>query len=390
MPYIAKKLGSIRQRTTHSKTNPQRYWEGRITVGYDVDGKQIQRTVTAKTQKHLEQKMMQIADEVRTGTYNKAPSMTVDTFIETWLDNFCLDLKETTRRNYRQTAKKHIMPALGAVDLNKLRAEQIQNLYLKLLSGQPPLSPKTIKNIHGLLHRALNKAVQLRYIDYNPVNGCTIPKVRKPEIKPMEKEEILRFLQEIKGDELEIFFFVALFTGMRRGELMGLTWDDVSFERQQVRVHKQLTQFAGDLQYQFTTPKNGKERIIQAAPLVFDRLKMLKEQQEAVREKNSHAWNNTNLVFTNERGENLSIRKIEKHFKKCVKNIGRPDVRLHDLRHSYAILSILAGDDIKILQENLGHYSAAFTLDVYGSVIREMQNRSAQNMQNYMINSLLL
>lgn len=177
---------------------------------------------------------------------------------------------------------------------------------------------------------------------------------------------------------------------MRRGEIMGLTWDDVNFERQQIRVHKQLTQFSGELQYQFTTPKNGKERIIQAAPLVFERLKALKEQQEALREKNPYAWKDTNLVFTNDRGENLSIRKIEKHFKKCVKNIRRPDVRLHDLRHSYAILSILAGDDIKILQENLGHYSAAFTLDVYGSVIREMQNRSAQNMNNYMNNNLNL
>ena len=390
MPYKTNRYGSIRKRTTQSKSNPKQYWEGRITVGYDVDGKQIQRTVTAKTQKHLEQKMMQIADEVRTGTHNKAPSVTVDTFFETWLDNFCLDLKETTRRNYRQTAKKHIIPALGAVDLNKLRAEQIQNLYLKLLSGKPPLSPKTIKNIHGLLHRALNKAVQLHYIDYNPVNGCTIPKVRKPEIKPMEKDDILRFLQEIKGDELESFFFTALFTGMRRGELMGLTWDDVSFDRQQIRVRKQLTQFAGELQYQFTSPKNGKERIIQAAPLVFERLNNLKEQQDTLREKNPHNWKNTNLVFANDHGENLSIRKIEKHFKKHVKAIGRPDVRLHDLRHSYAILSILAGDDIKILQENLGHYSAAFTLDVYGSVIREMQDRSAKNMQKYMENSLFL
>lgn len=390
MPYKAKKLGSIRQRTTHSKTNPQMYWEGRITVGYDVDGKQIQRTVTAKTQKHLEQKMMQIADEVRTGTHNKAPSVTVDTFFETWLDNFCLDLKETTRRNYRQTAKKHIIPALGAVDLNKLRAEQIQNLYLKLLSGKPPLSPKTIKNIHGLLHRALNKAVQLHYIDYNPVNGCTIPKVRKPEIKPMEREDILHFLKEIKGDELETLFFVALFTGMRRGELMGLTWDDVNFEKQQIRVHKQLTQYPGEQQYQFTTTKNGKERVIQAAQLVFDRLMLHKEQQNALREKNPKGWKNSNLVFTNDCGANLSIRTVEKHFKKCVKNIGRPDVRLHDLRHSYAILSILAGDDIKILQENLGHYSAAFTLDVYGSVIREMQDRSAKNMQKYMENSLFL
>ena len=390
MPYKAKKLGSIRQRTTHSKTNPQMYWEGRITVGYDVDGKQIQRAVTAKTQKLLEQKLKQVADEVNASANNKASSVTLEDFISTWLTNFCLDLKESTRRNYRQTANKHIVKALGSVELNKLKTEQIQSLYIKLLSGEPPLSPKTIKNIHGLLHRVLHKAVQLRYIDHNPTDGCTIPKVPKPAIKPMEKEEILRFLQEIKGDELETFFFVALFTGMRRGELMGLTWDDVSFERQQIRVHKQLTQFAGELQYQFTSPKNGKERIIQAAPLVFERLNNLKEQQDTLREKNPHNWKNTNLVFANDHGENLSIRKIEKHFKKHVKTIGRPDVRLHDLRHSYAILSILAGDDIKILQENLGHYSAAFTLDVYGSVIREMQDRSAKNMQKYMENSLFL
>lgn len=390
MPHKTYSYGSVRQRKTHSKTAPQLYWEGRITVGYDENGRQLQRTVTAKTKKLLEQKMMQVAEEVDTGAYIKAPSVTLEDFISTWLNDFCLDLKESTRRNYRQTANKHIVKAIGAVELNKLRTEQIQRLYIQLLSGEPPLSPKTIKNIHGLLHRVLHKAVQLRYIEHNPVDGCTIPKVPKPQIKPMEKEEILYFLEEIKGDELEIFFFVALFTGMRRGELMGLTWDDVNFEKQQIRVHKQLTQYPGELQYQFTTTKNGKERVIQAAQLVFDRLMLHKEQQNTLREKNPKGWKNSNLVFTNDCGENMSIRTVEKHFKKHVKAIGRPDVRLHDLRHSYAILSILAGDDIKILQENLGHYSAAFTLDVYGSVIREMQDRSAKNMQKYMENSLFL
>ena len=223
----------------------------------------------------------------------------------------------------------------------------------------------------------LNPKADLRYVAW----------VLYPETQNVS---ILHFLKEIKGDELETLFFVALFTGMRRGELMGLTWDDVNFEKQQIRVHKQLTQYPGEQQYQFTTTKNGKERVIQAAQLVFDRLMLHKEQQNTLREKNPKGWKNSNLVFTNDCGENMSIRTVEKHFKKHVKAIGRPDVRLHDLRHSYAILSILAGDDIKILQENLGHYSAAFTLDVYGSVIREMQDRSAKNMQKYMENSLFL
>jgi uncharacterized protein YukE len=121
MPYKTNQYGSIRKRTTQSKSNPKHYWEGRVTVGYDEHGKQIQRAVTAKTQKLLEQKLKQVADEVNASANNKASSVTLEDFISTWLTNFCLDLKESTRRNYRQTANKHIVKALGSVELNKLK-----------------------------------------------------------------------------------------------------------------------------------------------------------------------------------------------------------------------------------------------------------------------------
>ena len=212
------------------------------------------------------------------------------------------------------------------------------------------LSAKTIKNIHGILHRALNRAVKLQMIRSNPSDLCDLPKVRRKEIRPMEQKDIASFLKVLEGDKYGRLYQVTLFTGLRQGEVLGLTWDCVDFDRCTLYINKQLqkTKKVGG-EYALVPTKNSRGRIVMVAGSVIELLKEEKRWQEQKRELAGSAWDNSwNLVFTNELGRHLCHVTVYKHFKETVKKIGLPEERFHDLRHSYAVVSIESGDDIKI------------------------------------------
>ena len=183
---------------------------------------------------------------------------------------------------------------------------------------------------------------------------------------------------------------VALFTGMRQSEVLGLTWDCIDFKAGTIKVSKQLTRRTENNEvYHFTTPKSNKGRIIKPASTVMDILKRRRSKQAQQRLLAGEAWESenpagiSNLVFSNELGGNLSQNTIRTNFKEIVADMGIPDARFHDLRHSYAVASLQNGDDIKTVQGNLGHATAAFTLDVYGHVTDQMKQESADRMQAF-------
>lgn len=248
-----------------------------------------------------------------------------------------------------------------------------------------PLSPKTIKNVHGVLHRALKQAVLNGYIRFNPADACILPRREKPKLTPLDEFQIAVFLKAIKGNRYETLFLVALFTGMRQGELLGLTWDCVCFTSGTILIDKQLQlhQEDGIEAYKLVSTKNGRSRIITVAPFVMAQLKARWAQQTQQKLYAGSAWEQSNLVFTDECGHHLIKSTVVREYKRAVSSIGRPDARFHDLRHSYAVAAIRAGDDIKTVQNNLGHATAAFTLDVYGHVTPQMQQASAARMESF-------
>ena len=207
----------------------------------------------------------------------------------------------------------------------------------------------------------------------------------------MDEVQIAAFLDAIKGHPFETLYTVTLFTGMREGEVLGLRWDCVDFEGGTILIDKQLQQEkkAGG-QYVFASLKNGKTRTITPAPWVMQMLKAHRVRQTEDRLRAGPVWSDTGLVFTNELGEHLVFSTVYKNFKAIVASIGCPDVRFHDLRHSYAVASIRAGDDIKTVQGNLGHATAAFTLDVYGHVTDQMKRASAERMEGFIKDVLKL
>lgn len=361
-------------------------WEARFTVGFDPgSGKQVQKSIYGKTQKEVREKLTQVTTELDEGTYMEPTKDTVAEWLDAWLEIYVkYSVKPYTVDSYRRSCENYIKPALGKAKLAGLTAPQIQRFYNSLLA-EKGLSPKTVKNVHGIFHRALGQAVKLGMIRNNPTDLCDLPKAKRKEIRPMEEKDIAVFLRAIEGSKFEPVYRVTLFTGMRQGEILGLTWDCVDFEHNAIYVNKQLqkTEKVGG-KYALVPTKSGRSRMVTVAPSVMAVLKKQKSQQAQMQLLAGPDWSNPwDLVFTNEFGGHLVHMTVYKKFKEIVRTMGLDEARFHDLRHSYAVVSLESGDDIKTVQTNLGHATASFTLDVYGHVSQKMRQQSAERMEQF-------
>ena len=314
--------------------------------------------------------------------------MTVAEWLDVWSEQYLGGVKSSTVAAYKATIRTHLKPGLGAIRLEALDTHMVQGFYNGLgapTATRDAVSLKTIKNVHGILHKALQQAVANGYIRFNPTNSCVLPRVEKKELQPLDEAETKLFLDAVKGHPFELLYTFALFTGLREGEALGLSWDRIDFMRGTIMVSRQLQKEkkAGGA-FLLVPLKDDKPRKITPAPWVMQLLRDRKLQQYKHKEKAGAVWDNPmNLVFTNELGCHLIPQTVVRHFKEIVASIGRPDARFHDLRHSYAVASLRSGDDIKTVQGNLGHATASFTLDVYGHVTDQMQQASAARMEAY-------
>lgn len=373
--------GSIRQR-------PDGRWEARVTLGRDPGtGKQIQKSLYGKTQKEVVQKMQKLSVEWNEGVYTAPSKLTVKQWLETWFDEYTGGVSDNTRVKYEADIRNHIIPAIGAVKLEALTPAAVQKLYNGLLRRDKPLSGKTVKNIHGVLHQALRQAMKLGYIKTNPTEACTLPRIEKTEMQPLDAPDIKAFLDVLDDSEYSTLLKVDLFTGMREGEILGLQWSCIDFDRGTITIRQQLSRprLKGG-SYKLTPPKNGKTRIIQPAPFVMNILKEHRTKQLEKRLIAGPAWDDCgipDLVFTGDTGKHLCYTVVLRHYRKALAAASLEDRRFHDLRHTYAVTSLRAGDDVKTVQENLGHHTAAFTLDQYGHVTETMKQASARRMEAF-------
>lgn len=365
--------GSIRKRKDGT-------WEARYTVGRDMrTGKQTQKSVYGKTQQEVRKKLSQITSELDNGVFTEPSKLTVGQWLDIFLADYNGNVKEFTQKSYEIYCTNHLKPMLGRIKLTALTTPMIQKAYNDILAGETsckPLSPKSLKNCHGVLHKALKVAQKIGYIRYNPSEAVVLPRVEKPQIEPLTNNDIADFLKEIQGHKYEDLFKVTLFTGMREGEVLGLTWDCVDFEKRTIIIEKQLIcEKKKGGEYKFAPLKNDKCRVEQLPNSIFEIFEKLRCLPTAD--------NPMNLVFVDENGKHLLHKTVLANYKAVAKRIGIPDSRFHDLRHTFAVLSLQNGDSIKTVQENLGHATAAFTMQVYGHVSDRMKKESAERMESY-------
>lgn len=359
-------------------------WEARYSLGFDPKtGKQVQKSIYGRTQGEVRKKLSAVVVQIDNGTYTEPSKVRLSVWLDLWFQDYTGNLKPATKSAYEEHIRVHIKPYLGDVMMASLTTQMIQRVY-NMLQFEKHLSPKSIKNIHGVFHKAIDQAIKIGYIKQNPLDAVVLPRVEKRQIQTMEDSDMTAFLEAIKGHPYENVLFVTVFTGLRQGEVLGLTWDCVDFERGTLLINKQHNKAKGEKEYHFSSLKNDRIRMLTVADDVMDVLRRQKALQTQWAELLGEAFHNDdNLVFTNEYGRFIANQAVYRNYKKIMEKIGLGSMRFHDLRHTYAVNSLKAGDDIKTVQENLGHATAAFTLGTYAHATIGMKRESAKRMEQY-------
>ena len=378
--------GTISKRTI----NGIQYYVGRYTVGRDPGtNKQIQKSVYGKTQKEVATKLREIAHQQDEGTYISPAKMTCRQWFETWLTDYNLNIKENTAVSYRVQVNTNILPYIGALQLTSIDRDRIQKLIVTLAKREEsPLSPKSCKNVHGIMHKAFEQAVLNGFIPKNPCTHIDLPASQKKVINPLDEAEIKSFLAAIQGHENELLFKVALFTGARQAELMGLQWQNVDFDSGTITISQQMIhekQKGG--RYKLASTKTATSvRTLTPAPVVMDWLKEQKRNQAKNRLLMGDQYGDEfdGLVFTTPDGRHLSNTTASHQAHRIGQKIGKPGFRFHDLRHTYAVMSLRAGDDLKTISSNMGHATIGITMDTYAAFTQDMARDSSARMARYM------
>ena len=393
-------LGSIRKRKRKRKDGSYyEFWEGRVTTSYNpATGEQIQRTVTGDSQQAVITRMRELlltSDNPTSVEVNKSAlmnrnksnvestSISVEEWAKLWIDSL-VRVKASSVYVYKKDIDLYITPFLGKMQIRKIEKGDVKRWIKKL--SDIGLAPKTVKDLHGVLHKMLDEAVEEKIITNNPAHKCPLPKIEKPELNHFDNEDIVAFLNAIKGHVHEQLYNLALFTGIRENEACGLCWDCVDFRNNRLHIKRQLWRNRETGVYSLVKPKDDEVRTLIMPPSV---VQILREQQKKESDKQiavGARWERKGMVFSNPTGGYLSYRTVYDCFKRITRSIGL-EVRFHELRHAYASLALQGGDDIKTVQENLGHATPEFTMKVYAHANQTMKINSAARMEET-INSL--
>ena len=295
-------------------------------------------------------------------------NLTVETYLTEWLAAK-RNLRDTTRRNYATPLRRYLVPTLGPTKLIELRPHHLDSLYGDLIDGRiPGATAITVHHVHRTLRSALNSAVKRRLIPWNPALHVELPQRLHTAGQVWNPEDVRRFLDASADHQLGLVFHVIAFTGMRRGESLGLHWTDVHPEGPHLVVRCQIVNAAHGPALGLPKTRAG-ARVVPIDTFTSQLLEEHRKQQVLQQSAWGDGWADTGLVFTREDGAMVAPDQASRAFKQIVKRAGLPRIRLHDLRHTHASLALAAGVDIKVVSARLGHSTTAITSDLYTHVI---------------------
>lgn len=294
-----------------------------------------------------------------------------------WLPFIATQVKASTFDSYRRILIVHVLPRFGDLPLDTLEGRMLTAMYAELLAPRPDgrasLKPKTIRNIHIVVHKLLADAVEDEIIAVNPADRAKRPRrsaAPDPELLFWTPAELAQFLSATRGDDLGVLWHLAAMTGMRRGELLGLHWSDVDLESARVSVRRNLVSVA----YRVieTSPKTNRARVIDLDTETVERLHGLRACRNAPAAREGQG-----RVFLRHDGAALHPDLVSQAFRKAIRQVGVRRIRFHDLRHTHATIALRAGVPAKVISERLGHSTPEFTLRQYAHVIPGMQAEAA-------------
>ena len=364
--------GTVRQRKDGR-------WEGRIVIGYDDNGYPKTKNVLAKTKKECVEKLQKLKAECGGLKPEKVRSeMPFGDWLTYWYENHSRPkIRPTTQETYESRIRLHIIPEIGSIPLNKLTQNDLQQFYGRLkkngrkrLTEQygAGLSDRMVRMCHAVCRSALERAVRDDLLRTNPAIGCKLPPKKAKEMQVLDREELQKFLIQAQADGYYELFLLDLCTGLRRGELIALQWDDLNFETGVLTVNKQAYTVNGELQIIPPKTKASVRKLV-LPPAV---LAVLREYRRKVDSR----W-----MFPSPVKEDCPITPgvVRRRLQFILEHAGCKHIRFHDLRHTFATLALENGMDVKTLSAMLGHVSAATTLDIYTHITGDMQRVAAAN-----------
>ena len=352
-------------------------WEGRHIVGYDEHGKAITKNVLAKTKAACIAKLKKLQAEYSDVPSSKVkPDMRFGDWLNFWYENYCKpSIRPSTQKGYEEWIHVHAIPGLGHIPLNKLTQAELQNFLNEMKANGrkihrdtrgPQMSERSVRSCYHVMRMALDRAVKDGLIRKNPILGCKLPPKVPKEMRILSTEEIQRFMIQARAEGMYELFLLELTTGMRRGEILALTWDDLDFETGELRINKQVVPVGGKNIICEPKTKAGCRTIILPPAM----LEILKEYKAGIF---SH------LMFPSRLKPDQPIdpSHVRKRLQEILEHACCKKVRFHDLRHTFATIALEHGMDIKTLSTIIGHSSSGTTLNIYTHITNEMQENAA-------------
>lgn len=338
------------------------------------------KTIYGKTRQEVAKKLAKALSDREGGLIFDAEGLKLREYLARWLEDSVKDtVRNTTYERYEQIARTHIIPMLGDVKLKGLSPTHVRGLYKDKLQT---LSPRTVQYIHVTLHKALKQAVNDGLVPRNATEAVKPPQVRREEIRPLTPEQAKQLLDAARGDRLEALYTLAVHTGLRQGELLGLKWEDVDLGSGSLHVKRTLTTARGGPR--LAAPKTkGSRRRVSLTRGAMDALRAHLARQLEEIDWASSLWQENGLVFASEMGRPLDRRDLtSRQFKPLLKRANLPQkTRFHDLRHTCATLLLTKNVNPKVVSEMLGHSNIAITLDTYSHVLPNMQDSAARALE---------
>ena len=380
-------------------------WEARITDGYTLYGKQHFKTFSRKTQGEVKKWL----DEQRLNnerfSSNNVIKYTMKEWLIIWYDTYVINnVKISTRTSYEGIIKNHLIPYIGHIKLIELKKVDIERMYMELIKNdtkKKKLSVKSIRNIHLVLHKALQEALQREYIAKNPASIANVPtlksqNVKKKEIEIYTKEEQEKLIKVSQVDDIygSLVIF-ALYSGMRKGEILGLQWNDIDFNSKTINVNKQLRRIKNYdtnipsktlLRFEYNTKTSNSTRKVPMMNCLEQSLKEHYNKQLENKKIFKKEYNKTDMVFCRPDGTPLDPDTVLSKYYKLSENAGIKKCTFHALRHTFATRALESGVTAKVVSKILGHSSVEFTLNTYTHTLPEIQKSEMEKLNNYLNN----
>lgn len=358
-------------------------WSFTVDIGRDPQtGKRKQKTVSGfKTKKEAEAACAELIAQIEAGEYKEPSRLTLKEFILEFMEGEKHRVRESTWHRQMHLINKHIIPSLGGIPLKDFSPLHLRQFYSD--KTEEGLSSTYLHSMHTVLSKIMHAAEQWGMVGKNPASLVPPPRPRRLEMSVWTIEEAQKFLKASEGRKYYIAYLLALYTGMRRGEILALQWSDIIFDDGIIRVQRTLYATGGKITFQQPKTK-GAARTIIVSPFVLSALKKHRVRQQEKKLQLGKAYEDHNLVVSNWKGTPVYPTDIDHDFQAAIKSAGVPRIRFHDLRHTHATILLQLGEHPKVVSERLGHSTTSITMDVYSHVLPNMQKSLADNFEQAM------